>query len=440
MPGRLIEHVKCTNNVFKHKALNIIKRKDTLFVANIKGHIPREHLNDCINFLPIIRNKEIITNEETIGSFMYNYMKSNNIKTDIPSRKLTQLAEVTEFTSFSSYYLWYLMDRFHFVIDDINDLLVFDKNTCFSKFTNTFMNERQKAGLEGKKGKDMFCKISLNGSYGYDAMNTAKFNKSRIQNSHRAECSTLSASYRSMRQLGDDCYQVMVQNSFYKCDTCIQEAFFTLDNAKYWYLVFIYDFMNRCLDTERFHFIEGDTDSAYFAVAGDPNLPSTQAFQAIIKDKEFYDNNIYHFAPHYFFCNDESKRPVLTSKIEQKAHEKKLLGLAIEKQGDNMVALCPKCYTSWDNRENVPGTFGPTIALKMKGVSKKQNTHIKPENYLDIINDGITFDGENINLVLKNGQMSRISVSKSALTGTHTKACVLENGVCLPFVEGAKYG
>ena len=367
-------------------------------------------------------------------------MKNNNIKTDIPSRKLTQLAEVTEFTSFSSYYLWYLMDRFHFVIDDIEDLLVFDKNSCFSKFTNTFMNERQKAGLEGKKGKDMFCKISLNGSYGYDAMNTAKFNKSRIQNKHRAQCSALSASYRSMRQLGDDCYQVMMQNSTYKCDTCIQEAFFTLDNAKYWYLVFMYDFMNRCLDTERFHFIEGDTDSAYFAVAGDPNLPSTQAFQAIIKDHEFYDNNIYHFAPYYFFCNDESKRPTLTTKIEQKAHEKKLLGLAIEKQGDNMIALCPKCYTSWDNIENTPCTFGPTIALKMKGVSKKQNAYIKPENYLDIINDGVTFDGENINLVLKNGQMSRISVSKSALTGTHTKAYVLENGVCLPFVDGVTYG
>ena len=116
------------------------------------------------------------------------------------------------------------------------------------------------------------------------------------------------------------------------------------------------------------------------------------------------------------------------------------MGLAIEKQGDNMVALCPKCYTSWDNINNSSlGSFGPTIALKMKGVSKKQNSHIKPENYLDIINDGITFDGENINLVLKNGQMSRISVSKSALTGTHTKAYVLENGVCLPFVDGVRY-
>ena len=39
-----------------------------------------------------------------------------------------------------------------------------------------------------------------------------------------------------------DAYQVMLKDRFYRCDTCLQEAFFTLDNAKYWYLVFIYDF------------------------------------------------------------------------------------------------------------------------------------------------------------------------------------------------------
>jgi hypothetical protein len=44
-----------------------------------------------------------------------------------------------------------------------------------------------------------------------------------------------------------------------------------LDNAKYWYLNFIYNFMYRCLDMDKIHFIEGDTDSAYWAISGDPN-------------------------------------------------------------------------------------------------------------------------------------------------------------------------
>ena len=77
---------------------------------------------------------------------MYNYMVENDIPIDKKERKLTQLASTgDEYMSFSSYYLWYLMDRFHFVIDDIQTLLVFDKNTCFGEFANTFMENRQKA-------------------------------------------------------------------------------------------------------------------------------------------------------------------------------------------------------------------------------------------------------------------------------------------------------
>ena len=87
-----------------------------------------------------------------------------------------------------------------------------------------------------------------------------------------------------MRKIGDDSYHVLQKDKYYRCDTCLQEAFFTLDNAKYWYLVFIYDFMMKCLDQCRFHFIEGDTDSMYWDVAGDPSLPNTQTFQAIITE------------------------------------------------------------------------------------------------------------------------------------------------------------
>ena len=42
----------------------------------------------------------------------------------------------------------------------------------------------------------------------------------------------------------------------YKCDTCLQEAVFTLDNAKFWYLNFVYNFMYKCLDMDKIHFIE----------------------------------------------------------------------------------------------------------------------------------------------------------------------------------------
>ena len=73
--------------------------------------------------------------------------------------------------------------------------------------------------------------------------------------------------------------------------------------------------------------------------------------------------------------------------------------------------------------------------MKMKGVSLKQNEHLTPENYYQILKDGVSFDGKNITLQLKNGMMSRLSIAKTALTGAHTKAVCCENGCCMPFIS-----
>ncbi len=142
MPGRLEYITKDTQ-----KCMDIINSRDALFIANITGHIPSEHINEFIKFLPIFSNINITTVEATICSFMYDYCKKNKLSTDKSERKLTQLANITELTAFSSYYLWYLMDRFHFTIDTISEVLVFTNNTCFNGFVTDFMDKRQKAEL-----------------------------------------------------------------------------------------------------------------------------------------------------------------------------------------------------------------------------------------------------------------------------------------------------
>ena len=110
MPGRLTGVIKVirddqtVDDEVRKKALSIIHAKKSLFVAEIKGHIPKEYINGCINFLPILRNINIRTDQQTIGSFMYNYMKTNHIPVDRETRKLTQLASTHgEWMSFSYY-------------------------------------------------------------------------------------------------------------------------------------------------------------------------------------------------------------------------------------------------------------------------------------------------------------------------------------------------
>lgn len=89
----------------------------------------------------------------------------------------------------------------------------------------------------------------------------------------------------------------------------------------------------------RLHFIEGDTDSAYFAISGNKDETPSQLFNNIIKDESFWYKHVYKFFPN--------------PQLHDIADEKKLLGCAIEKVGDHMIALAPKCYTIWNNDETV---------------------------------------------------------------------------------------
>ena len=126
-----------------------------------------------------------------------------------------------------------------------------------------------------------------------------------------------------------------------------------------------------------------------------------------------------------------------------------------------MIALAPKCYTSFNGEIPLGGSakrgigidsFKRTknteafsrerivpLTLKMKGVSMKQNKQLTSDKYLNVIKNGVTYDGVNVGLQLKNGRMARLSINKTALTGSHTKAVVHENGCCMPFILDAKY-
>jgi hypothetical protein len=161
------------------------------------------------------------------------------------------------------------------------------------------------------------------------------------------------------------------------------------------------------------HFIEGDTDSAYWAISGNPNEDYKQGFKYVVKDQEYYDKHIYEWMP------DPSK---------DKYDEKKLLGLAIEKQGENCVALAPKCYTIWNDEDEDP------ISLKAKGIALKKNKQITSKDYQTAFNKPI--QGINVNLQLKDGVMSQVTIYKNAITATHTKAIVLSNNSCAPFIYG----
>jgi hypothetical protein len=208
------------------------------------------------------------------------------------------------------------------------------------------MTKRQEAKLKGDKASDDFFKNCMNGSYGYDIMNEENFSKAKLLDKPKTFMQQMAPNFISTKKLRDEpteLYQVQSLPRKYNCNTSIIQGFFTLDNAKFWYLNFIYNFLYKCINTNKIHFIEGDTDSMYWAVAGNPNEDYNQGFQYVIKDEKFYNKYVYKFFPNDFYST--TNKPTFTSKLEQTLFNKKLLGLAIEKQCESTIELAPKLYS-----------------------------------------------------------------------------------------------
>jgi hypothetical protein len=173
MPGPLKKVIK------NEEARKIIEERKEIFSVDVKGHIDPNFLNDVVRFPPIFMNVDIKTNKENIGETMFEYMKNNNMPTNRKERKLTQLTDThNEYRLTNNYMLLFLIDTYHFIINSIRVMYVYEKYTGFRAFTEEMIRLIQEAKLRGDGAGDEFCKLVLNGSYGYDIMNEEKFSKS----------------------------------------------------------------------------------------------------------------------------------------------------------------------------------------------------------------------------------------------------------------------
>ncbi|KAA6353785.1 MAG: hypothetical protein EZS28_050688 [Streblomastix strix] len=269
-----------------------------MFIAEVKGHIDYKYINDYINCPPIIRRHKYKTLESVIGDFMHQHMKDNNLKTGGEENKLTVLlSTMGKYMCFYSYYLWLLIDDCHFIIDDVKCVMTFSKHIGFESFVRKFMQQRIQSKIEGNDGGEQFSKITMNSSYGSDGMNQEHFSDIKLCDIHETFRKHLNGRFKSDRKLGDNLYAVEFEQQKFNCKTCLQVAFAVLDCAKYWFMNFYYNFLTPMVDMNRVHLIYCDTDSMMLAVAGDPKQNYKQGFSAVIKDKEFYDQNFYKFFP-----------------------------------------------------------------------------------------------------------------------------------------------
>jgi hypothetical protein len=216
------------------------------------------------------------------------------------------------------------------IIDDVTEMSVFygNENGLFTKFTIQLMEERMKAIEQKNEGYGTFYKNILNAVYGKDRMNQTKYSKLMIM-IRIAQCLP---EFKGSRALRDNKYLVEKNYKTYRVNTAIQKAVFTLDNAKFWYIKFVYDFIYRSINLSKIHFIEGDTDSLYYEISGNPDEDCHQGFKHVVKDEVFYKKNVYKWFPNPTLPKEELTRD-----------KKKLLGVRFEKEKYIIFAIAPKC-------------------------------------------------------------------------------------------------
>jgi hypothetical protein len=120
--------------------------------------------------------------------------------------------------------------------------------------------------------------------------------------------------------------------------------------------------MEKCLDHWRFLYVEEDIDSLYFAISEDKNEGINKSFKHINTDEKFYNENVFKWLSNDFYSTNNSN-PTFIKAIEKMEFDKKLLGYAIEKQSQHMIALAPKMYNAFNDDS--------TVSLKLKEVSIK---------------------------------------------------------------------
>jgi hypothetical protein len=170
------------------------------------------------------------------------------------------------------------------------------------------------------------------------------------------------------------------------------------------------------------HFIEGDTNSLYYAISGDPEKDCHQGFEHVIKDEAFYKENVYKWFPN----------PDLGTK-----DKKKLFGVSFEKVGHVMYAIAPKCYilkgSKSSDKEDV---------RKMKGVSVRLNDEIDLMSYKSCLESSAPVMGINRGFMMIESnplkhirRMVKYEQKKKAINELALdKMIVFENHACAPFL------
>lgn len=231
--------------------------------------------------------------------------------------------------------------------------------------------------------------------------------------------------FHHLQDIGNDLVELEADKNSVVIDMPVHIGFFVLDYSKLLLLRFYYAFLTEFLEPDSFCLVEGDTDSMYMALA------TTTIFLAVKPEKrdQFISEYSKWFAVR--FCGDH-KASFFTAMFadepwdpcEQctrvKTFDQRTVGKFHEEwRGDEMVALCSKCYYC----------VGDQRKLSSKGVSKQAQKDLDESEYKDVLFNQTISKPTNRGFRVQRGHMLTYSQQRKGLNYMYGKRVVCDDHV-----------
>jgi hypothetical protein len=313
------------------------------------------------------------------------------------------------------------------LVDNITSFVRYDPIPCFRNFTEEVANARRKADIDQTgTAAGNTAKLVGNALYGKTITNKEKHVDVKYAAANKTRQFTNSPLFQHMSKINDDIYEVQLHKGTIKHDLPIQIGFWVYCLAKMRMLEFYYDFLVKFFDQSKFELSQMDTDSLYFAIAGDeiedilkPDMRSTY----------FRECHLWLPSEHCDSCTEE----YVTTKVakgewelkpccdDRLKFDKRTPGLfKLEFQGDKILSLCSKSYICVD---------GEQTKKAHKGVNGRQNDLLF-KHYEQVLTDSTQLAATNRGIrVWDDKNVFTYEQTKVGLTCIYIKRQVQADGV-----------
>ena len=239
-------------------------------------------------------------------------------------------------------------------VTHVYQAIEFYKQKCSETFKRKVSDARRRGDRDSDSDLEVEAatmKLIGNSGYGSLIMDKTKHqNIKYVASQHEASLLVNNPHFRKLTELPNNLFEAEMWKKVIELNLQIQLGYFILQYAKLRMLEFYFDFLDVYIDRNNFKYIEMDSDSAYFAIAGH-NLDD------VIRPHltRQYFNELHRWMPSEH-CDDHHQKYVECKIknesfaqspccVKRQLFDKRTPGLfKLESSGDEMICLSSKTY------------------------------------------------------------------------------------------------